>query len=341
MKQFSLSGYPYFFSKPSIAKFGGYLFKLLLGLLLCYFLYRQLGGYSHLFNDLKAIIANWNAPKWIIIISVFLLCCFNWTTETYKWQFLMQKVLPISFGLALRSVLVGTSLAIVTPNRLGEYGGRVALLPSDKWAAMAVTFRSNFSQLIINLLTGAVAFGTYCVWAKPLNISPTYFSLLWTFIALISVVLLFFYYRATTVINFLQQFNYLKFYIKQYNNLQKYTFTELNIALILSFFRWIIFALQYVLLLWVFDIQANFFLLIAAIGTIYFVQTILPAITFIEIGVRGNTALFFLGAFSTQKTGILLASFGLWGINLLIPALLGTIIMVLHKKSKPNLPAVS
>ena len=105
----------------------------------------------------------------------------------------------------------------------------------------------------------------------------------------------------------------------------------------LSFFRWIIFALQYVLLLWAFGIQANLFLLIAAIGTIYFVQTILPAITFIEIGVRGNTALFFLGAFSTQKTGILLASFGLWGINLLIPALLGTIIMVLHnKKNEPK-----
>lgn len=249
----------------------------------------------------------------------------------------MQKVLPISFGLALRSVLAGTSLAIITPNRLGEYGGRVALLPANKWAAMAVTFRSNFSQLIINLLSGAVAFGTYCVRVMPLDISPTQFFLLYTFIALISLVLLFFYYKAATVISFLQQFNYLKSYIKQYNNLQKYTFTELNIALVLSFFRWIIFALQYVLLLWAFGIQANFFLLIAAIGTIYFVQTILPAITFIEIGVRGNTALFFLGAFSTQKTGILLASFGLWGINLLIPALIGAIIMVLHKKNEPKL----
>ena len=332
MKQIFLSINQSYLNKPVLPKFIVYLFKLVLGAVLLYFLLRQLGGYAHLFADLQHIVAQWSFTNWVMMASIFVLSGFNWATEAYKWQLLMQKVLPISYRLAIRSVLVGTSLAIVTPNRLGEYGGRVALLPSHRWQAMAVTFRANFSQLIINLVVGAVAFGTYCAWFMSLQITPIPYFLLWMCIGITTLALLFFYYKTPLVSQYLQRFTYLQRWQSQYNNMQKYNFVELNKALALSFLRWAIFTLQYTLLLWVFGLQVAYLPLIITIGSIYFVQTLLPAITFIEIGVRGNTALFFLGALSTQKTAILLASFGLWGINLLIPALLGTLIMMLNKE---------
>jgi DNA-binding response OmpR family regulator len=41
------------------------------------------------------------------------------------------------------------------------------------------------------------------------------------------------------------------------------------------------------------------------------------------MGVRGATALFFLGLFSTNTSGILLAAYSLWILNIMFPALLG------------------
>ena len=49
----------------------------------------------------------------------------NWGIEARKWQLLMKAVQPMSFITAFKSVLCGVTLSLNTPNRMGEYGGRI------------------------------------------------------------------------------------------------------------------------------------------------------------------------------------------------------------------------
>ena len=55
-----------------------------------------------------------------------------------------------------------------------------------------------------------------------------------------------------------------------------------------------------------------------------FVISIIPTIAISEIGVRGSVAVYLFGLISANALGILSATFVLWLINLLIPAIIGT-----------------
>jgi Uncharacterised protein family (UPF0104). len=64
----------------------------------------------------------------------------NWALETYKWYVLVNKFQPISFAKSFESVLSGLSFAMNTPNRIGEYGGRILYLqPAFRLRGIALT----------------------------------------------------------------------------------------------------------------------------------------------------------------------------------------------------------
>jgi len=66
---------------------------------------------------------------------------------------------------------------------------------------------------------------------------------------------------------------------------------------------------------------------------IFLIQTLVPSIALIEIGVRTNVALFVLGLISSNAIGILSASLLLWMINLMLPAIVGAFLLFQIKNS--------
>ena len=67
------------------------------------------------------------------------------------------------------------------------------------------------------------------------------------------------------------------------------------------------------------------------VGTIYLAQTMIPSIAVAELGIRGNVALFFLNDVVINeelKIGIVSATFTLWLINLIVPAIFGAIFIL-------------
>jgi hypothetical protein len=52
-------------------------------------------------------------------------------------------------------------------------------------------------------------------------------------------------------------------------------------------------------------------------------MAIVPTIAIAEIGIRGETALYFFLAISTNSVGIISSTTMLWFVNLILPALLG------------------
>ena len=75
----------------------------------------------------------------------------------------------------------------------------------------------------------------------------------------------------------------------------------------------------------IFDVQILYADAIILIMSMLFVISVIPTIAITEIGIRGSIALFLFGLVSVNAIGILSATFVMWVINLLLPALIGTI----------------
>jgi hypothetical protein len=91
----------------------------------------------------------------------------------------------------------------------------------------------------------------------------------------------------------------------------------------LSFLRYGIYTTQFVLLLKLLWVDVPLVDMVLTIWLIFWAMAIVPTIAIAEIGIRGETALYFLAPLSQNHVGIVTATILLWLINLIIPALFG------------------
>ena len=66
---------------------------------------------------------------------------------------------------------------------------------------------------------------------------------------------------------------------------------------------------------------------------------IVPTIALAELGIRGKLSIYLFGLFSTNTLGIILTASTIWLINLIVPALAGSLFMVgikLFKKEEKS-----
>jgi hypothetical protein len=81
----------------------------------------------------------------------------NWGLETIKWEKMMRPLETISFNNAFKAVLAGCSITMITPNRIGEYGGRILFVAKEnRIKAISISILSGISQLIITFLIGCM-----------------------------------------------------------------------------------------------------------------------------------------------------------------------------------------
>jgi uncharacterized membrane protein YbhN (UPF0104 family) len=310
-----------------------FFFQLVLLLALLIVLSKQIGTWSLLVEQWR-IIAQYNAVlTYGLISTVILLSVLNYLVEARRWQFLLQHTLSLSLLAALQSVLAGISLGIITPNRVGEFGGRVLTLPQQQAKAALIMVVGQLAQLIVTLGASAIGF-VYYMYKQPLL--P-----IWTIQVIMAgsvvawLLLVTIYYWG---IVYLPKVAWLKRWITVKDTLQQYTKKELQIVLLWSLLRWVIYVVQYMLLLAAFGIKANSMMMIGMICSSYFAQTLLPTFGLVEIGVRGNVAVFFAQNFSTSPhSAVLLASIMLWCINLGVPALLGWFFLSKSNTTKAKL----
>lgn len=310
-----------------------FFFQLVLLLALLVVLSRQIGKWSLLIEQWQ-VIAQYNEMLiYGLVFTVIILSVLNYFVEARRWQFLLQHTLSLSLLAALQSVLAGTSLGIITPNRVGEFGGRILTLPQQQAKAALIMVVGQLAQLIVTLGASAIGF-MYYVYSYPLLPIWT-IQLIMTGSIVAWFLLIAIYYWG---IAYLPQKEYLKHWIKARDTLQQYTKKELRIILLWSLLRWLIYVLQYVLLLVAFGTEADNITMIGMVCSSYFAQTLLPTFGLVEIGIRGNVAVFFAQTFSTSPhSAVLLASIMLWCINLGVPALLGWFFLSKFNRAKTKI----
>lgn len=324
--------------RTNIRKTYNYLIRLAIILLTYGFIYRQIFMERKLEDIAAAIYTIAGQPFALTMMYlVVLLMLLNWGLESVKWKLLISKIEWISILRAYQAVLTGVSVSLFTPNRTGDYLGRVFILDkANRVEGVLITVIGSMSQLVITLNVGIIALLAFVdeYIRIPYRIGEYVFSgLIFTGPAVVFLVfLLFFKIRILSELISKRIPTKWRHFAEYAGVFAKYRPKELLIVLLLSLLRYIVFGAQFYFLLWIFGVQLPLREALVLIPVIYLAMTMVPSIALIDLGIRGSVSLFVIGLyFSTHhhfnpdiELGIITAATVLWLVNLIIPAIMGT-----------------
>jgi hypothetical protein len=293
-----------------------------------FFIYHQYLKKDADIKQFKVLIQHISDIKVILIMSLVVILMFvNWLLESLKWRYLTRKLIPITLWKAIEGVFCGLTWAIFTPNRLGEYGGRVMFLPPRRRIhgvfAMAV---GSFGQNVVTNVLGAGA----SMWFinRYLNINNWIFSGLLLFALMLIALFLVVYFNIKWLVSWLNSISFLKKYHRFFDVMGRYKFAELLNIMWFCIARFFVFSFQYYLMFQLLIPQIPVFEVMMMVFIVFFVQSALPSLDLIDIAVRSTTAATIFAFVTTQQIAVIVAFTSIWLINLIIPAILGSVFIL-------------
>ena len=289
----------------------------------CFFIYQRV-LINHSITDLQGQYEKLIAVvPFFILLSVVLLSMLNWGLETCKWKYSLRKHEPISFKKALESVLCGIAVSIAAPNRTGEFAGRIVHMEKiSKTQAAFLTFPGSYSQFLVTLMAGSLGLvGVFIFYPHLLPQAITGYLYLIIIFTLLLCAAFFMLHKSSMLFRHKK----IKSWLQVFDNFNP---KELGILLALSFIRYIVFSLQFYLLLTICGVQIPFLMAMMLIAVTYFIMTFIPTTIISELAVRGSVSVAVFGLFTADSLAIVNAGFLLWTINLMFPALLGCVFLI-------------
>ncbi|MGC6490532.1 MAG: lysylphosphatidylglycerol synthase domain-containing protein [Flavobacteriales bacterium] len=303
------------------------LIKLIIVALAFWFIYKKVFANDN-YLEFKVQFLNFSDQKnYFNLILVCGLMILNWSIDAIKWQFLIHRLEKVSFWLSLKAVFLGITVSIFTPNRVGEFGGRVFCLKyANRLKAVLVTIFGNFTQLITTVLFGLLALSTFCLMydSPDLSLVSNYKVLIVLLCLFSAILLVYIVFNITLLSPFLSKWNRLKKYQDYWQVFSTFSKQEILKVLMLSVSRYLVYSFQFFLLIRFVDIDISLLQSFTMSALTFLSLSIIPTIALTEIGVRGSVSLYFFGFLTTNTSGVLTATFALWIINLVIPALVGS-----------------
>lgn len=297
-------------------------------------IYNQLNKQTDLKESWDIIVAAINGPhNWkigIVIVLMFL----NWGIEARKWQLQVNSIESLSFIQAFKAVLAGQAMGFNTINRIGEPAARAAFLQDgNKIRGAVLSITGSMAQIIVTFLMGTLSM-LYMRWYI-LNADRQLegLSVFWLdgFIYIIGAGILLFtlaYFKLSGIIQLLERISWIARYRFFLEKLESVQVNELVRLLTLSLGRYLVFLFQYLLLFQVFGVDLYWLDAFAMVGVMLTVLAVIPSMALAELGFRGKVSLLLFGLLSNNSIGIIATAAGIWLINLILPAILGTLFIL-------------
>jgi len=301
------------------------------------FILIALAAYAYIFRRLVHF-ENWRSfalpfdhlqKSGLLLAGLLLMWMANLSAEVKKWQLLMRPYHLVSFKAGFQQVLAGSVTAILSPGRVAEPGGRMLLIPREhRETALLTTSLGGFIQTLIISLTGLV-----CLVHTGRSMNLSFFSswpliFYYLILSLVGVILLITLYYLSNRIPFLQKIKGHLFQLKKLKPV-------LTMKIIgWTFIRYSIYHVQFYLWLKFFDYPITLLQFIWLAPIYFYIITIIPSFLLADVGIRGTVSLFVFTPILAQEPFLLTAILSLWLLNVAIPALLGSIILVKHKRRK-------
>jgi len=316
----------------NIKIFLNYVLGPLLFAWLSYSVFKQIKNQPNLEESWVNIKASFTDTRVLNFILVFVLMFVNWSLEALKWKISVQGVQPVSFFKSLKAIFSGVSFSVTTPNRTGEYLGRVLYMDDgNRLRVISLTILGSISQLLVTIFFGLLGLlilrpditnmnlSGWMEWLKDLGIIGA--SLAFIFLTV-------FYFRIGWLVKWIDKIPAIKKYIWLINELEKTDTTLLLRLLSISLLRYLVFATQYFLLFRFFGVEVNWWQGFWATAIVFFVMAITPTIELFEVVKKMYVTKEIFAIFTVNTLAIGFVTTTIWCINLVIPAAIGSLLIL-------------
>lgn len=326
-------------NQSKIRKINNLILQLIIFVVTYFFIYKQVflkSDVPSLWVYLKVSLFKQGHQSVPIIIVILML--LNWLLEAVKWKYLIGRIESVSFPRAIQAVFTGISISTFTPNRVGEYIGRVFFLKkASHIEGILITIVGSMAQLLITIILGTTSLLIFIPdYLSEMFIDHGYlYYTLFILIVSLNIILLALYFNLSFLTTLKERIlqNRLQPVRKFFRVFSFYHNRELAIVMALSLARYLVFSAQFFILIRFFNIQINYPDAMIIIALIYLIMTVMPTIALTELGIRGSVAIYFFSLWFSKtnpgtelfNAGVLAASLLLWMINLGIPAIIGTV----------------
>lgn len=309
---------------PKGKKIISILVKVTVLILATLFIYYKLNDNTNLRN-FRTLTSNLSVRKVYFTLGiVFFLMFVNWFLEALKWKFLVRNIERIGIWKAVESVFCGLTWAIFTPNRIGEYGGRVFFLSPRKRVFGAIAMGVGaVGQMVITNVLGAFAIFWFIIRFVFVSKIVSY-CLLLVVIAFCMFFLLF-YFNIRKLTGLLNRIRFLRRFKKFFMILATYRKADLLIVFYYCTARFIVFTSQYYFIINMLIPGLPVFSMVMMIFILFFIQSALPSLDLLDVGVRTMTATYFFSFITAQEVAVMASTACIWLVNLIIPAILGSV----------------
>lgn len=303
------------------------------------------GLYVELFkrNDIAQLKVlfwqNLSSSSFYFLLLCVLLMPLNWLMETCKWRVFTQPWSGMKFGQSLRAVLAGVAASMLLPNRTGDYLGRWLLAPDDQKASLLLaSLAGHYCQFLVLLGLGLPSVLALSAYIKDFPLTDTR-----SFLYLVAGLLLLLLLLGLVLIPRLlrryaakiQEGEWPGFWRHVQSILQhglevltQYRMSHMLQGLAWAVLRYGLYSVQYYLILRFYGIQLPLGAAMTGVGSIYLFQTAIPLPPVLGLLARGEIALLVWGIWGANALSILAASYTLFVLNLVFPALLGLFYIV-------------
>jgi hypothetical protein len=174
---------------------------------------------------------------WLVLVLMLI----NWGIEARKWQILLLPIQKMHFLRAFKATLTGVSFAMNTPNRIGEYGGRMLFVDEgNRLKSVSLTIAGSFSQLIVTLILGVA--GLYVLsdelmQKEQLSGLAIWFKSIRWMLVIITLVCLLIYFRISWIIKGIERLPGLTTFVQHIAVMEELSVTLLLRVLSLSLLR--------------------------------------------------------------------------------------------------------
>jgi hypothetical protein len=289
-----------------------------------YFIYDRLSNDSALeFEKFKSVVLE-KQPFYNILFILFL-SFLNRFLEILKWQNLVQSLKQITVGEASKQVLGALTLALFTPNGIGEYAGKALFFEKNQTKKIIfLNLICNGIQLILTIMFGTLGL---LYFNSVFNVVPTKTIAIiigGTFI----LFLLFLFLKKIDIKGYS-----VEKLLKKINKIPK-DIHKKNI--LLGVLRYVTFSHQYYFLFLMFGVDLPYWLLISAITSVYFLASSLPSFQFLDFAVKGSVAVYFFGLLQVNEWIVLFITTLMWFLNTVIPVVIGSYYVLRFKIKNSN-----
>jgi len=255
------------------------------------------------------------------------------------WQMLIRRLYPEElFTHSLGAILVGQSLGLFTPARIGDFIGRAYYLEqSNKWELAALTGVQQIVALACYIGFGIPALLYFLLIQFKLSTYLWYLLLVMGVGTLLLLVTILLHPRA--VYRFIvSRFPY-PHVLKTFGFLRHLSLQDVYKLFGLTTVRYAVFSLQCLLILYGFGAQIEWEDAIIAIILFFYANSVIPSPALAGLGIREGSAVFFLGFFGVPAAIAFSTSLLLYVVNILTPAAMGLPLIFrlkLHGQMQPK-----